>query len=117
MTTEIIEFPLTDEIKELGITRIYTGIRDNTDERILLIECPGSEANPLQCIYDKAGFKKTAKELELVLINAGFDTRKIKKFIIHFSKILITIERQQQKTQRDHILEEIRNRRKNTTFS
>ena len=67
MTTEIIEFPLTEEIKELGISRVYTGIRDNTDEHLLLIECIGLASNPLQCTYDRASSKKTAKELELVL--------------------------------------------------
>lgn len=112
-----VEFPLTEEIKALGISRIYTGIRDNTNEHLLLIECMGVKSSPLQCIYDKASFKKTAKELELVLTNAGFDIRKAKKFNVLFSKILIGMERQQQKTQRDHILEEIRNRRKNTKFS
>ena len=117
MTTEIIEFPLTNEIKELGISRVYTGIRDNTNEHLLLIECAGLASNSLQCTYDKASFKKTAKELELVLINAGFDVRKARKFNVLFSKILIAMERQQQKTQRDHILEEIRNRQKNTKFS
>ena len=113
----IIEFPLTEEIKKLGISRVYTGVCDNTDEHILLIERTGLESNALQCMYDKSNFKKTAKELELALTAAGFDVRQAKKFNVLFSKILIDMERQQQKTQRDCILEEIRIRRKNAKFS
>ena len=122
MTTEsydhsIEEFPLTEEIKELGISRVYLGFRDNTNECILSIERAGLESSPLQCRYDKSSFKKTAKEVELAITTEGFDIKRAKKFVVLFSKIWIDKERQQQKTQRDYILEEIRNRRRNTKFS
>lgn len=113
----IIEFHITDEIKELGISRVYTGFRNNTGECILLIECAGKESDPIQCNYDKSSFKKTAKELESVLTEAGLNVKVARKFVVLFSKIWIEVERQQQKTQRDYILEEIRSRRKNSKFS
>ena len=81
---------------------------------LTLIERKGLENHPLQCVYNKTSFKKTAKELELTPTTAGFEVRQAKKFNVLFSKIWIETERQQQKTQRDYILEEIRKRRKNT---
>ena len=77
----------------------------------------GIESNPLQCKYDKSNFKNTAKELESVLTISGVDHKTAKKFIALLVKICIEMERQQQKTQRDLVLEEIRNRRKNTKFT
>lgn len=116
MASSASEFHLTKEIKELGISRVYTGFRNNTGESVLLIERTGKESDPIQCTYDKSSLRKTAKELESVLTEAGFNIKVAKKFVVLFSKIWIEVERQQQKTQRDYILEEIRNRRKNSKF-
>ena len=112
----ITEFPLTEEIKELGISRVYTGVRDNTNEPVLFVESTGLQNNSIQCTYDRCSIKKTAKELQSVLTEAGMDVKPARKFIVLFSKMWIDAERQNQKTERDCILEEIRKRRKNTNF-
>ena len=62
---ENYEFPLTEEIKELGISRVYTGVNNTGNEIILLIERKGLENHPLQCVYNKTSLKKTAKEARI----------------------------------------------------
>ena len=114
--TDVTDFPLTPEIRQLGFSRVYTCFNSNR-EQLLLVERTGIESNPLQCKYDKSNFKNTAKELESVLTISGVDHKTAKKFIALLAKLCIETERQQQKTQRDLVLEEIRNRRKNTKFT
>jgi DNA-binding transcriptional ArsR family regulator len=116
-TTNITDFPLADEIKQLGISRIYTRVSDTNTESILFVELTGNENNPLQCRYNKNNFKNTTKELESVLTTSGLDHKTAKKFIILLTKLCIEMERQKQKTQRDQILEEIRKRRKNSNYT
>jgi hypothetical protein len=48
----IVEFPITEEIKELEIFSVYTGFRNNTIECVLLIEYSGLGSDPLQCSGD-----------------------------------------------------------------
>ena len=62
----ITDFPLTDEIKELGISRVYTCGPDTNNETLLFVERTGMESNPLRCKYDKSNFRNTAIELGLV---------------------------------------------------
>jgi len=82
-----MEFPLTEGIKELEISSVYTGVRDNTNESVLFVERTGIENNSIQCRYGKCSFKKTARELELVLTEAGSDVKLTRKLIALFSKI------------------------------
>jgi hypothetical protein len=42
-TTNITEFPLTDEIRQLGISRVYTRVSDTNTELMLFIELTGKE--------------------------------------------------------------------------
>ena len=114
--TDVTDFPLTPEIKQLGFSRMYTCV-NSSREQLLLVERTGIESNPLQCKYDKSNFKNTAKELETVLTTSGLDHKTTRKFIALFVKILIEMERQNQKTQRDKVLEEIRKRRNNSKYT
>ncbi|MGH9986463.1 MAG: hypothetical protein ACRD8W_21180, partial [Nitrososphaeraceae archaeon] len=114
-TSATTEFQLTNEIKELGISRVYTGFNGHGDETMLFVERDGVE-KPLSIKYDKR-FKNVAKELESILCNSGFDKKDAKKFVVHFSKVWIHTERQRQQTQRDRILQEIRERREKTKYS
>ena len=113
--TTTTEFQLTNEIKELGISRVYTGFNGNANETLLFVERDDVE-KPLSIKYDKR-FKNVAKELEVILCNSGFDNKSAKKFIVHLSKVWIHTEQQKQQTQRDRILAEIRSRRSKTKFS
>jgi hypothetical protein len=115
----ITEFPLTNEIKQLGISRVYTNtcVSDTNNDTTLIVERVGMETKPIKCKYDKSNFKNTAKELEAALIASGLAHKTSKKFIALLVKICIEIERQQQKTQRDLILEEIRKRRSNSKYT
>jgi hypothetical protein len=115
----ITEFPLTNEIKKLGISRVYTNtcVNDTNNDTTLFVERAGIEAKPIKCKYNKSNFKDTAKELEAALIASGLDHKTSKKFIALLAKICIEIERQQQKTQRDIVLEEIRKRRSESKFT
>jgi hypothetical protein len=116
-TANITEFPLTSEIKQLGISRVYTFTVDTNSDPKLVVELTGIESSPVQCRYYKSNFKNTTKELELVLVNSGLDHKTTKKFITLIAKLLIEMERQSQKTQRDQVLEEIRKRRSNSKFA
>jgi hypothetical protein len=112
---DVIEFPLTSEIRELGFSRVYTCFNSNK-EQLLLVERTGIQCNPIQCKYDKSSIKNTAKELESALTISGVDHKTTRKFIVLLAKLCIEMERQQQKTQRDLILEEIRKRRLSSRF-
>ena len=80
--TDVTDFPLTPEIRQLGFSKVYTCFNSNR-EQLLLVEHTGIESNPLQCKYDKSNFKNTAKELESVLTISGVDVKDCKK--IHCS--------------------------------
>lgn len=110
----ITEFQLTNEIKELGISRVYTGFNGNDDETMLFVECNDVE-KPLSCKYDKR-FKNVARELEVILCNSGFDNKSAKKLIVLLSKVWIDTERQKQQTQRNKVLAEIRDRRSKVKY-
>jgi hypothetical protein len=114
--TDVTDFPLTPEIRQLGFSRVYACFNSNR-EHLLLVERTGIESNPLQCKYDKSNFKNTAKELESVLTISGVDHKTAKKFIALLVKICIEMKRQRQKTQRDQVLEEIRKRRNNSKYA
>lgn len=110
------EFQLTNEIKELGIARVYTGFNGRGEGEILLFIQRDGVEKPLSCTYHKR-FKNVAKELESVLCNSGVDDKTAKKFIVLFGKVWFQTEKRQQQTQRDKILQEIRARREQANFS
>ena len=91
--TDVTDFPLTPEIRQLGFSRVYTCFNSNR-EQLLLVERTGIESNPLQCKYDKSNFKNTAKELESVLTISGVDHKTAKKFIALLAKLCIETELQ-----------------------
>jgi hypothetical protein len=114
MTTAatVKELALSNEIKELDIE--YIRIFSEEDKRQIIIKRCDLDSE-LRCEYCKKG-KDTAKSIQSTLVNSGFEDRKAKKFIAHFLKLLIKFEQEQKQTQRDHILGQIRERRKKTNI-
>lgn len=114
MTTAatIKELALSNEIKELDIE--YIRIFSEEDKRQIIIKRCDLDSE-LRCEYCKKG-KDTAKSIQSTLVNSGFEDSKAKKFIAHFLKLLIKFEQEQKQTQRDHILGQIRERRKKTNI-
>lgn len=98
--------PLIDaEIKELGITRVYTDYNEQRGGLLLCIMRNGMP-NPVRCIIgDKKGFKKIAKEIEMGLSLSGLDKKSVKKFNVLFSIVWIKAENERQKKNSERVIE------------
>jgi hypothetical protein len=107
----IIEIEPSDEIKELGIIRVYKGIDEEDDVLKLYVVRSDMPDRPFKCVFYDSDFKKTAKEIETVLRLSGFGEKNTKKFIVLLSKLLIKQEQERKQTRREQILNEHRPRR------
>ena len=77
------EFPLSDDIKDLGFSRIY--VVDKT-----LFVC--GLKTKIQCRYYKSGLEKTMKGLKQALVDSEFDKETIDKLCVLMSKTWVEAE-------------------------
>lgn len=91
MTTMIREFPINDEIKELGFSRVYA-----KEKTLLVYNSPYLPA--IQCDYYKNDLQTTMNDLRQALIESGhFDTKTIDKFLVLLSQVWVkSVEEEQQ---------------------
>jgi hypothetical protein len=110
------EIPICDEIKELGFTNVYL-LKDKKDQYIEVIHPNFNGKSNIQCPYRKKknGLRELASELVSLLQKSGFDEKVSKKFTLLFTKDILKFEEQSKKTYRDHIIEEILERKNSHT--
>jgi hypothetical protein len=90
-TTESIgrEFPITDEIKNLGFSKVCT------IGKTLFIY--NAKVEPIHCQYYKDDLPKTMNKLKKALSDSHeFDNIKIEKFIVHLSQVWVKIVEEEQ---------------------
>ena len=69
------EFPITDEMKQLGFSRVYTMGKN-------LFVCNTSDSAEIQCPYYRNDLQKTMKGLKKALLEYGHsDDKTIEKFL------------------------------------
>jgi AAA lid domain len=115
MTTEIIidNIPIDNELSEFNIE--YINIVTNTDDSRSIAIKHSDLDKELVCVYAKRG-KDTATNVKTTLVHSGFEDKQAKKFVALLLKRLMRFEQKKRQTQRDHILEQIRERRKKTNI-
>ena len=80
------EFPITDEIKQLGFSRVYTMGKN-------LLVSNSSDLAEIQSPYYKNDLQKTMKGLKDALLECGhFDDKTIDKFLVLLSQAWLDSE-------------------------
>jgi hypothetical protein len=108
--TKGCEFPITDEIKQLGFSKVCT-----LGKTLLVYN---AKEHPIQCGYYRDDLTKTTKVLKKALYDSKeFNTKTIEKFIVLFSQVWIKMAEAHdqiaksvsdlEKEQRDSILKEV----------
>ncbi|PWU80100.1 MAG: hypothetical protein DLM72_13875 [Candidatus Nitrosopolaris wilkensis] len=90
MTTMIHEFPLNDEIRELGFSKVCANGKT-------LLVYNSSDLPPIQCEYYKNDLQATINDLRQALIESGhFDNKTIEKFLVLLSQVWVkSVEEEQ----------------------
>lgn len=80
------EFTITDEMKQLGFSRVYTMGKD-------LLICNSSDSTEIRCPYYRNDLQKTMKGLKDALLECGhFDDKTIEKFLVLLSQTWLSSE-------------------------
>ena len=85
MTRGHREFPITDEMKQLGFSRVYVMGKN-------LLICNSSDLAEIQCPYYRSDLQKTIKGLKDALECGHFDDKTIEKFLVLLSQAWLNSE-------------------------